>query len=48
MVIIESTEIGVENIFMLITISMISFLIVYILQKIGSFIRAKIFKPNTN
>ncbi|MFM6972796.1 MAG: chloride channel protein [Alphaproteobacteria bacterium] len=47
-VIIESTEIGVENFFMLITISMISFLTVYILQKIGSFIRAKIFKPNTN
>ncbi|MFZ9469510.1 MAG: chloride channel protein [Rickettsiales bacterium] len=48
LVIIESTEIGVENIFMLITISTISFLTVYILQKIGSFIRAKIFKPNTN
>lgn len=47
-VIIESMEIGIENIFMLIIISMISFLIVYILQKIGSFIRAKIFKPNTN
>lgn len=48
MVIIESTEIGIENIFMLITISMISFLTVYILQKIGSFIRAKIFNPNAN
>lgn len=48
MVIVESTKMAFSNFLILAIISLISFFTVFIVQKLSSKIRAKLFRPTTN